>query len=282
MTSRLSDIVTVLLTRVQYVLVRTPTRVSIFLVHVWNKHEPEHWRGKRGPVGGEIFCMHYFRTTCGGRCLESIIIRKRYSRTTQETPFTMMNPAQYPTKKKKIPQFGKPAPCKPTRFPLEKQSGLVSWAWCPSWSWLMLVVLVVMFIAFLGFFFFLSGIIIGSGAMIGLGLLMTIVGCPALCGVFNWIWNAQKQQAYGYARFKSIEAEALWKNVDPQFYYQAKDVFFTTRYGGKTLTVLRDGTIEVHGVHNAVSGGDGSGDGGDDGGANEGTDAVDQTASATL
>ena len=81
------------------------------------------------------------------------------------------------------------------------------------------------------------------------GLILLLFGAPAFFLFLNWKFNADKQMAYRIARGKSVTAIELWSTVDDLFQYQAKDTFFETRYGGKTLRVLRDGTIEVAGCH---------------------------------
>jgi hypothetical protein len=81
------------------------------------------------------------------------------------------------------------------------------------------------------------------------GISVLVIGALAFFIFLNWKFNADKQMAYRIARGKSIAAMELWSTVDDMFHYQAKDTFYETKYGGKTLRVLRDGTIEIMGSH---------------------------------
>lgn len=82
---------------------------------------------------------------------------------------------------------------------------------------------------------------------------MILFGVGLMAFFLNWKWNADKQLAYQIARGKSVQAKEMWMVVDEMFHYQAKDTFFETRYGGKTLRVLRDGSIEVQGCHDDLN-----------------------------
>jgi hypothetical protein len=181
-------------------------------------------------------------------------------------------------KKRKIPAWGKEAPCKAAMFPYAKDDGAVSWGWCPCCSWLLLILYVALVmcalglswinLAFVGYYF--------DGGLFNRGLFFFFVlGVVPIIALLIWRWNALKQDAYSLARGKSIQAKELWKTVDPMFHYQAKDTFCETRYGGKTLRVLRDGTIEMIGLHNAFE--SAFGGGGYEAGGQEGTEAADTT-----
>jgi len=184
---------------------------------------------------------------------------------TQHQPSSHLN-MQKPTHrpKKKIPKYGKPAPCKPIGFPHASKDEEVKWAWIPEWSNLAILLIVVSLLFALGFILLLLGAARSNGGIIAVGVILFIATGPFLCILPNWMWNARKQEAHSHARFKSIEAESLWTTVGPQFRYQAKDLYFETGYGGKRLKVLRDGTIEVHGSHNDIGEGGGEGDVGGD------------------
>ena len=101
----------------------------------------------------------------------------------------------------------------------------------------------------IGVFVLAIGIMTETWYVAALGGLQLLVFGPLVAILPNWMWNASKQTAISNARFKSLEASQLWAKVDPIFHYQAKDLYFETSYGGKTLKVLRDGTIEMHGAH---------------------------------
>lgn len=158
-------------------------------------------------------------------------------------------------KKMKVPVFGKPAPCKPIPFPQATLDGEVSWAWCPGFSWLRLAFFAILGLGVIFPFLFLVGLTIRRISWILWGFFGSIIICSVLVVQFTWIWNASKQGAYKAARFKSLEADELWKKVDPQFHYYAKDTYYQTYYGGKELRVLSDGSIEMHGQHNLFNGG---------------------------
>lgn len=148
------------------------------------------------------------------------------------------------------PCYGQSSACKPVDFPLAK-NGKISWSWCPTFSWLKQLLILIIFIgaagvaliilAGIGFIFMPSQFIVGIVLFI-LGFVMTPV-------MLNWKYNADRFMAIKIARGKSVQAMELWERVDDMFLYQAKDTFFQTRYGGKTLRVLRDGTIEIEGTH---------------------------------
>ena len=58
--------------------------------------------------------------------------------------------------------------------------------------------------------------------------------------------NADKQHAFSLARAKRVQANNVWKYIDPLNLHVGKDIFFKTSYNGNELQVLRDGTIELH------------------------------------
>lgn len=145
---------------------------------------------------------------------------------------------------KRIPPFGIPAPCPPIQHPLSKD-GMVAWSWFPAWSWLAILLVISSLLM-------IFGLVLTIVRILSAGLPMLFIGAIATFVLGNWKWNADKQMAYQLARGKSVQAIELWTEIDEMFYYQAKDTFFETRYGGKTLRVLRDGTIEIQGCHNDV------------------------------
>lgn len=151
-----------------------------------------------------------------------------------------------------FPRFNAPAECRPTKHPLAKE-GMIQWAWCPTFSWLRVIFITSWLLTALGL------VMIVAGAFGNVGLLIAgiifFIGGIIMTFIFGvWKWNADKQGAYKIARGKRVEAMALWKDIDPQFHYQAKDKFYETRYGGKVLRVLRDGTIEIEGTHRNAGG----------------------------
>jgi len=85
--------------------------------------------------------------------------------------------------------------------------------------------------------------------VLSFGIIFLIGGLVGDFALGTWLWNMNKQDAYSLALGKRIEAEKLWASVDPAQRFLAKDTFYQTQYGGKTLRVLRDGTIEVEGGH---------------------------------
>jgi membrane-bound ClpP family serine protease len=129
---------------------------------------------------------------------------------------------------------------------------MIGWSWCPAFSWLYVLLVLAIIILFIGIILAIVGASGGgTGATIS-GVIMIIIGVIALFVLGNWKFNADKQMAYQIARGKSVQAMEMWVMVDEMFQYQAKDTFFETKYGGKTLRVLRDGTIEIQGCHNDV------------------------------
>ncbi|CAB9531392.1 expressed unknown protein [Seminavis robusta] len=168
------------------------------------------------------------------------------------TPTTAQTPASG-SGGTNIPLFGRPAACHPIGFTNIKQAGLVEWSWQNgAFSWLRLFMWLFAGTLLVGVFVLLVGAVTRKWYTIVVGCLLVILGLPHFT-IKNWLWNANKQVAISQARFKSNEAEQMWINVDPAFHYQAKDLYFETSYGGKTLKVLRDGTIEEHGAHNDVA-----------------------------
>jgi hypothetical protein len=104
-------------------------------------------------------------------------------------------------------------------------------------------------ITFVGLLMLVLGALGGGNVILGFGVIFFLFGLVAVFLFGNWKWNSDKQFAYRIVRWKRMQALELWKKIDPICAFRAKDLFFETRYGGKTLKVLRDGTIEVHGVH---------------------------------
>lgn len=147
-----------------------------------------------------------------------------------------------------VPTFGASAKCPPQPPPYAKE-GAIKWAWFPEWSWLRILKITCLFVAVIGLLLLIGGAISSNAGLIAGGVVLLLIGAIGFYVVFIWMWNAGKQEAYRLARGKRVEAVALWENVDPQFSYVAKDAFFETAYGGKTLRVLRNGTIEMHGYH---------------------------------
>jgi hypothetical protein len=139
-----------------------------------------------------------------------------------------------------LPPYGSPAECPPQEHPLAKP-GVIAWSWFPAWSWLKVFLLLSVVLMAIGII-----VIVFS---IAAGVIVLIIGALAFFIFLNWKFNADKQMAYRIARGKSITAMQLWSTVDDLFQYQAKDTFYETKYGGKTLRVLRDGTIEIMGSH---------------------------------
>lgn len=139
-----------------------------------------------------------------------------------------------------LPSYGTAAPCPPMKHPLAK-NGTIAWSWFPAFSWLKILVT-------MSFVLVLIGVIVAVFRVI-IGIVIILFGVVGFVFFLNWKWNADKQLAYQLARGKSVQARELWVAVDEMFHYQAKDTFFETRYGGKTLQVLRDGSVEVHGNH---------------------------------
>jgi hypothetical protein len=179
-------------------------------------------------------------------------------------------------KHRKIPAFGKEAPCKAAMYPNAKEDGPVSWGWCPCCSWLLLIMFVAIFMFVLGLSWIREGAFWGDESLFLRGcFFLLFFGIVPIIVLLFWRWNALKQDAYSLARGKSIQAKELWKTVDPMFHYQAKDTFCETQYGGKTLRVLRDGTIEMIGLHNGFE--SAFGGGGYEAGGHEGTAAADTT-----
>eukprot|EP00179_Madagascaria_erythrocladioides_P011411 CAMPEP_0198365364 /NCGR_PEP_ID=MMETSP1450-20131203/154137_1 /TAXON_ID=753684 ORGANISM="Madagascaria erythrocladiodes, Strain CCMP3234" /NCGR_SAMPLE_ID=MMETSP1450 /ASSEMBLY_ACC=CAM_ASM_001115 /LENGTH=182 /DNA_ID=CAMNT_0044072815 /DNA_START=79 /DNA_END=627 /DNA_ORIENTATION=+ len=149
-----------------------------------------------------------------------------------------------------FPPYGKPSQCAPTPI-TEAPEGMVSWAWFPEFKLLTALYILSYVVMVTGLLVIIFGR--GSWAGIVLGLIFILGGIVMFWIFGNWKWNADKQSAIMVARGKRVQALDLWQQCEPMFSYQAKDTFFSTRYGGKTLVVLRDGTIEVHGGHADVS-----------------------------
>ena len=89
----------------------------------------------------------------------------------------------------------------------------------------------------------------GGPAGVAFGLLFLIAVLVAMWALANWQWNTNKQFKISMARGKRVEALHLWSKITEADKFRAKDVFFETKYGGKRLVVLRDGTIESYGSH---------------------------------
>jgi hypothetical protein len=151
-----------------------------------------------------------------------------------------------------IPKYGAAAPCKPTKPSVASQAGVVKWAFCPNNFSLLDLVLVISLIVIL------VGVVIAavSPSAKVVGIILIFVGFIGIPITINWKWNANKQLAYKLARGKSREQVKLWAQADATFAFMAKDPIFETRYGGKLMTVLRDGTIEVQGQHDDIDSGD--------------------------
>ena len=103
----------------------------------------------------------------------------------------------------------------------------------------------------------------GGPAALAFGLLLLIAVLAAMWALANWQWNTNKQFKISMARGKRVEALHLWSKITEADKFRAKDVFFETKYGGKRLVVLRDGTIESYGSHK-IETLDGGGEEGDD------------------
>ncbi|CAB9513961.1 expressed unknown protein [Seminavis robusta] len=156
-----------------------------------------------------------------------------------------------------IPIYGRSAPCQPRGLTYIEAQGMVRWSWYEGqFSWLKILIWVSPVSALIGLVAVVVGIVTAAWYVVVLGAIQTLFFCVLMGIVPNWMWNEKKQYAISVARLKSKEAARMWERVEPHFHFYAKDVFFETSYGAKSLKVLRDGTIEVHGCHNDA--GDGS------------------------
>jgi hypothetical protein len=147
-----------------------------------------------------------------------------------------------------FPKIGAQSRCPPKKIP-DAKVGAIDWAWWPDFSWLKVILYTFVFVTFLGLLMLVVGALGGGNGILAFGVIFFLFGLVAVFLFGNWKWNSDKQFAYSTVRWKRMQALELWKKIDPICAFRAKDLFFETRYGGKTLKVLRDGTIEVHGVH---------------------------------